>query len=119
MERAMNPKLLPGLALVLSSGLVGCSTAHEKPLSIKEQNQVKAALAALKPGMTGQQVMVALAKTPLKHHECSIAGGGSLSYYWDLYATENAVNFEIIYDCTTHPSSFIKYELCGGGWKTQ
>jgi hypothetical protein len=114
----MKPKLILCLALILSGGLFGCSTVHDNQLSVTQREQVKRALATLKPGMTQQQVMDTLSKTPWKQLECIVEGGGSQSYSWHLYSTENAANLLLVFNGTTNPPQFVKYELCGDGWKT-
>ena len=115
----MKPKLILCLALVLSSGLFGCSTMKEQTaqLSPSQQEQVKQALATLKPGMTESDVLGILAKTQWRRLVVHIDGGGSPSYSWDLYSTLQNDNLMLKFDRTFDPPKFLGYELCSDGWK--
>jgi hypothetical protein len=115
----MKPKLILCLALVLSSGLFGCSTMKEQTaqLSPSQQEQVKQTLATLKPGMTEQEVLDTLSKTRWRRLVVHIDGGGSQSDSWDLYSTPQNDNLMLKFDRTFASPKFLGYELCGNGWK--
>ncbi len=53
--KSMKPKLILCLALVLSGGLVGCSTAAHRPVAaVTPEQNAKKALSTLRVGMTRQ-----------------------------------------------------------------
>ena len=126
----MNPKLLLGLALVLSGGLCGCSSIPQptdkseqslspfsplptiqepaNPLSIIEIQQIEQALLQLKPGMTGKQVSDILDKTPFKKSACYYCDG-PMEHYRFSYSLRPGYNLVLVYDQTAEPPRFVRY----------
>jgi hypothetical protein len=118
----MKPKLSLCLALVLSGGLLGCSTATKSageksiyPLSMAEIQWIDDTLPKLKPGMTGAEVKAILDQTALSGITFR-SGSGPMHDYRLVYELRPGYNLILVEDLTSQPPKFVRYDKAGEEW---
>jgi hypothetical protein len=85
------------------------------PLSILEVGEVQQTLRHLKAGMTMQDVLESLRKTPFEHAVGSVSGGPTNDRY-TIYQLRQGVNLVLRFDYTRSSPLLVAAEQAGDAW---